>query len=69
MHVEIDRVRDERADDTEAIEEAVQRVLRDVRESVEDWEKMHAQVRVGGEDLEATPPPLPARRSGRAATC
>ena len=42
MHVEIDRT-----DDAEAAEitEGVERVLRDVRESVEDWAKMHAQVR------------------------
>ncbi len=68
MHVEIDRVRDGNdADATEAIEEAVQRVLRDVREAVEDWEKMHAQVSSVVADLEATPPPLPADevRQGR----
>jgi glutamate dehydrogenase len=58
MHVEIDRVRE--GDDTDAIEQAVQRVLRDVRESVEDWEKMHAQVEAVVQDLERTPPPLPA---------
>jgi glutamate dehydrogenase len=56
MHVEIDRT-----DDAEAAEitEGVQRVLRDVRESVEDWAKMHAQVLavVGG--LTDDPPPLP----------
>jgi glutamate dehydrogenase len=68
MHVEIDRVRDgNEADATEAIEEAVQRVLRDVREAVEDWEKMHAQVASVVADLEATPPPLPVDevRQGR----
>ncbi len=58
MYVEIDRVRE--GDDTDAIEQAVQRVLRDVRESVEDWEKMHAQVQAVVEDLDRTPPPLPA---------
>jgi glutamate dehydrogenase len=68
MHVEIDRVREgDAADDTEAIADAVQRVLRDVRESVEDWQKMHAQVGSVVDDLEATPPPLPADevRQGR----
>ncbi len=56
MHVEIDRT-----DEAEAaeIEEGVQRVLRDVRESVEDWEKMHAQVRAIISELEDSPPPLP----------
>ncbi len=64
MHVEIDRVQD---DDTDALEEAVDRVLRDVREAVEDWQKMHAQVRSVVDDLEATPPPLPSDevRQGR----
>ena len=38
MHVEIDRVVDQA--DVALIEESLQRVLRDVRESVEDWEKM-----------------------------
>lgn len=42
MHVEIDRLAE--GEDVAAIEESIQRVLRDVRESVEDWSKMHAQV-------------------------
>ncbi|MFC5495507.1 NAD-glutamate dehydrogenase [Nocardioides caricicola] len=42
MHVEIDRIPD--GEDTAEIEAAVQRVLRDVREAVEDWDKMHGQV-------------------------
>ncbi|WP_341927065.1 NAD-glutamate dehydrogenase [Nocardioides psychrotolerans] len=56
MHVEIDRMRE--GDDPEAIVEDVQRVLRDVRESVEDWEKMHAQVRDIVTGLVSDPPPL-----------
>ena len=60
MHVEIDRVRE--GDDTDAIEQAVQRVLRDVRESVEDWEKMHAQVQAVVEDLDAHPAAAARRR-------
>ncbi|PKH37185.1 glutamate dehydrogenase [Nocardioides alpinus] len=57
MHVEIDRT-----DDAEAAEitEGVQRVLRDVRESVEDWAKMHAQVLAVVAGLTDDPPPLPA---------
>ena len=56
MHVEIDRV-----DDAEApeITQGVQRVLRDVRESVEDWTKMHAQVLAVVGQLAEDPPPLP----------
>ncbi|MCF6376761.1 NAD-glutamate dehydrogenase [Nocardioides KLBMP 9356] len=57
MHVEIDRT-----DDVEAAEitDGVQRVLRDVRESVEDWAKMHAQVLAVVDGLEKDPPPLAA---------
>ena len=39
--------------------EGVQRVLRDVRESVEDWAKMHAQVLAVVGELTDAPPPLP----------
>ena len=56
MHVEIDRIRE--GDDTAAIEEHLQRVLRDVRESVEDWDKMHAQVLEIVGELATDPPPL-----------
>ena len=56
MHVEIDRTD---ADEAAAIEEGVQRVLRDVRESVEDWDKMHSQVMAVVSELEDNPPPLP----------
>jgi glutamate dehydrogenase len=38
MHIEIDRETD--PDDVEAIETRLQNVLRDVREAVEDWQKM-----------------------------
>ncbi len=41
MHVEIDRLDAQEA--TEVVS-ALQRVLRDVREAVEDWPKMHARV-------------------------
>ncbi|WP_343907638.1 NAD-glutamate dehydrogenase [Nocardioides aquiterrae] len=54
MHVEIDRLPE--GEDVAAIEEAVQRVLRDVRESVEDWSKMHAQVADIVHELSTEPP-------------
>ncbi|CAI9409335.1 NAD-glutamate dehydrogenase [Nocardioides sp. T2.26MG-1] len=54
MHVEIDRVPE--GDDVGQIEDAIQRVLRDVRESVEDWSKMHAQVADIVHELTVEPP-------------
>ncbi len=57
MHIEIGRVADD--DDAAELEESLQRVLRDVRESVEDWEKMHTQVLAIVDELETDPPPLP----------
>ena len=44
-------------DDDEAAEitEGLQRVLRDVRESVEDWEKMHAQALAVVDELDERP--------------
>ncbi len=56
MHVEIDRIRE--GDDPEALVRDITRVLRDVREAVEDWERMHAQVREIVEQLDSGPPPL-----------
>ncbi len=66
MHVEIDRIPED--EDVTAIESALQSVLRDVREAVEDWERMHAQVLAIVEELESDPPPLPAEEiaQGRA---
>jgi glutamate dehydrogenase len=58
MHVEIARVSDD--DTREAIEEALHGVLRDVRESVEDWQKMQAQALSIVTELEQDPPPLSA---------
>ncbi|MFC7362644.1 NAD-glutamate dehydrogenase [Nocardioides astragali] len=55
MHIEIDRTDEVEAAD---ITEGVQRVLRDVRESVEDWAKMHGQVLQVVAELDADPPPL-----------
>ena len=64
MHVEIDRTDD---DEAAEITDALQRVLRDVRESVEDWEKMHAQALAVVDELDQDPPPLEAEelRQGR----
>ena len=56
MHVEIDRLGE--ADDPAAVVDDVQRVLRDVREAVEDWTKMHERVGDIVADVRATPPPL-----------
>jgi glutamate dehydrogenase len=57
MHVEIDRLAE--GEDVAEIEEAVHRVLRDVRESVEDWPKMHNQVEeIVGELADAPPSSL-----------
>ncbi len=55
MHVEIDRIPE--GDDVAAIVDSVQRVLRDVRESVEDWDKMHNQVADIVHELTTEPPP------------
>ncbi len=56
MHIEISRLGHD--DDPAAIEEDLQRVLRDVRESVEDWDKMRSQALTIVEELRADPPPL-----------
>ncbi|GAB7007441.1 NAD-glutamate dehydrogenase [Nocardioides sp. AN3] len=56
MHVEIDRLPE--GDDPAAIIEDIQRVLRDVREAIEDWRKMHVQVETIVDQLRSDPPPL-----------
>ncbi|GAB3255435.1 NAD-glutamate dehydrogenase [Nocardioides dilutus] len=56
MHVEIDRLPE--GDDPAKVAEDIQRVLRDVREAVEDWGKMHAQVVDIAAGLKQDPPPL-----------
>jgi glutamate dehydrogenase len=64
MHVEISRIGHD--EDMDAIATHLQRVLRDVRESVEDWERMRLQVRDIIGDLRATPPSsLSATELGR----
>ncbi len=57
MHLEIDRVSD---DELQDINEQLAKVLLDVRDAVEDWERMHTQVELIVQDVEEHPPPLPA---------
>ncbi len=57
MQIEITRVSDE--DDAAALEEALQRVLSDVRVAVEDWPKMHAMVLALVDELDEQQLPLP----------
>src|SRR3954470_23543212 len=54
MHVEISRIGHD--EDVDAIAQDVQRVLRDVRESVEDWDRMRPQAGVIVEGRRARPP-------------
>jgi glutamate dehydrogenase len=57
MQIEITRVKDE--EDARKLEEALQRVLSDVRVAVEDWPKMHAMALAIVDELDQNPPPLP----------
>ncbi len=56
MHVEIDRVVD--VGEIAEIVDGLQRVLRDVRESVEDWQKMSERALSVVADIESNPPPI-----------
>ena len=56
MHLEIDRVSEDQLGE---IRDLLAKVLTDVRDAVEDWERMHAQVERIVEDLHEHPPPLP----------
>ena len=58
MHIEISRLGTD--EDPAVLEEAIQKVLREVRDSVEDWDKMRAQAREIVEELTSAPPPLDA---------
>ncbi|QWZ10589.1 NAD-glutamate dehydrogenase [Nocardioides panacis] len=58
MHIEIGRESSQAQRDE--IEQALAKVLQDVREAVEDWPKMHQQALDIIEDLDENPPPLPA---------
>src|SRR3954447_7539540 len=55
MHIEISRVGHD--EDVDAIASDLQRMLRDVRESVEDWPRMRQQVTEIIAELRAEPPP------------
>jgi glutamate dehydrogenase len=55
MHVELSRIGHD--EDVEAIAADLQRVLRDVRESVEDWGRMRQQVTEIVDTLQTSPPP------------
>ncbi len=55
MHVEIDRVPE---GETEEVRQLLLKVLQDVREAVEDWQRMNAAVDAIVSDLETNPPPL-----------
>jgi glutamate dehydrogenase len=57
MHVEIDKEND--PSEQRHLEQVLTDVLRDVRESVEDWQKMHDQAQEIIDDLTKAPPPLP----------
>ncbi len=67
MHLEIDRVSDDQLGE---IQEQLNKVLIDVRDAVEDWQRMHTQIDLIIEDLEEQP--AAARRprsSSRARRC
>ena len=68
MHLEIDRVSE---DQLEEIHDLLTKVLTDVRDAVEDWERMHAQIERIVEDLDEHPPPLPddGGRAGHRRCC
>ncbi len=57
MHIEIDR--ETQPEYLEAIEASLVAILSDVREVVEDWDKMHEQALHLVAELEEHPPPLP----------
>ncbi len=57
MHIEIDRVSDQA--DLVAVESGLTKILRDVREAVEDWQKMRDKALQISKNLHDDPPPLP----------
>ncbi|HNI70275.1 MAG TPA: NAD-glutamate dehydrogenase, partial [Marmoricola sp.] len=56
MYIEIDRVPTGQMDQ---LSNRLQKVLSDVRESVEDWARMHTQIDTVIADLRENPPPVP----------
>ncbi|MDO7868951.1 NAD-glutamate dehydrogenase [Nocardioides jiangxiensis] len=59
MHVEVDRLPEGR-DIAADFETSIRQVLDDVRSAVHDWQAMRAKVLAIADDLESSPPPLPA---------
>ena len=57
MHIEIDR--ESSPEQIAELEQSLAKVLLDVREAVEDWERMRAQAREIVGELDRDPPPLP----------
>ncbi|HET6654114.1 MAG TPA: NAD-glutamate dehydrogenase [Nocardioides sp.] len=57
MHIEIDR--ESSPEQITELEQSLAKVLLDVREAVEDWERMRAQAREIVAELDREPPPLP----------
>ena len=57
MHIEVDREADQQGLDE--VSGRLTQILRDVREVVEDWKKMHEQALRIVSDLQTSPPPLP----------
>jgi len=66
MHIEISRLGAD--EDPHQIADQLQKVLRDVRESVEDWEKMRSEALAIVDQLGSAPPPLDTQQidAGRA---
>jgi glutamate dehydrogenase len=58
MHIEIDR--ETEPEELDLVEQSLAKVLRDVREAVEDWRKMHGQAEQIVQELRENAPPLPA---------
>ncbi len=56
MHIEVDRIPES---EEESVQQTLLKVLQDVREVVEDWQKMHVQIDSIVTELETDPPPLP----------
>ena len=63
MLIEVDRVS---AEEVPEITAALDKVLTDVREAVEDWQRMHDQVDRIVEDLDHRPPPWPTEHVDQA---
>jgi len=57
MHIEIDRITDEA--ELAEVESRLQRVLRDIRDAVEDWPRMQSRLTDIVHELESAPPALP----------